>query len=229
MQWAMPLRSAAVLLVAAAVLTGCDSGHKKMSARDVQHLLEGSNGPKVVCTSGTEGWQYTCKTPHRKIGVTVHDNGTAELSNWTPIDESLTVGPGGESPDVRAHFVDEANDVCKQARSQILRLTPPVSRRDALSRLDQIRELRFIEVAQLEAIKPTVALAPDYTSMVAAIKAVGDDEMALRDALASGTPSTRRSALTDRRSDARLADEIALRLGLRGCIGAAMPLPGITR
>ena len=111
----------------------------------------------------------------------------------------------------------------------ILRLTPPVSRRDALARLDQVRDLRFIEVAQLDAIKPPAVLQPDYISIVGGIKAVMDDEMQLRDALASGTPATRRAALADRRRAARQADQIALRLGLRSCANAAVPLPGITR
>jgi hypothetical protein len=111
----------------------------------------------------------------------------------------------------------------------ILRLTPPVSRRDATSGLDQVRDLRFTEVAQLEAIKPPVVLSPDYNTMVAAIKAVGDDEMALRDALAAGTKATRRAALAARRRDAHLARETALRLGLRGCASPAVPIPGIAR
>lgn len=224
----MPRRFA-VALLAVVLLAGCDSSPKKMSAQDVERLLEGKNGPNVICTSGTDGWEYTCKTVHRKIGVTVRQNGTAELSNWTPIDEPLTVGPGREGPAVRARFVDEANGVCKQTEAMIVRLTPPVSRRDALARLDQVRELRFIEVAQLDAIKPPTVLLPDYVSMVAGIKAVGDYEMQLRDALASGTPATRRAALADRERAARQANEIALRLGLRGCADAAVRLPGITR
>jgi len=96
------------------------------------------------------------------------------------------------------------------------------------ARLDQVRDLRFIEVAQLDAIKPPVVLQPDYLSMVAGIKAVGDDELQLRDALASGTAATRRSALADRRRAARQPNEIALRLGLRGCADAAVRSPGIT-
>jgi hypothetical protein len=222
-------RRLAVALLAVALLVGCDSAPKKMSARDVERLLEGRNGPDVVCTAGSEGWDYTCKTVHRKIGVTVHRDGTAELSNWTPIDEPLTVGPGGEGPAVRARFVDEANGVCKQTAAMILRLTPPVSRRDALARLEQVRELRFIEVAQLDAIKPPTVLLPDYLSMVAGIKTVGDYEMQLRDALASGTPATRRAALAERDRAARQANETALRLGLHGCADAAVRLPGITR
>ena len=224
----MPRRFA-VAVLAVALLAGCDSSPKKMSAGDVERLLEGNNGPNVVCTKGIDGWDYNCKTVRRKIGVDVHDDGTAELSNWTPIDEPLAVGPGGEGPAVRARFVDEANGVCKQTESMILRLSPPVSKRDALARLDQVRDLRFIEVAQLDAIKPPVILQPDYLSMVAGIKAVGDDEMQLRDALASGTAATRRSSLADRRRAARQENEIALRLGLRGCADAAVRLPGITR
>ena len=224
----MPRRFA-VALLAVALLAGCDSSQKKMSAQDVERLLEGRNGPNVICTSGTDGWEYTCQTVHRKVGVTVHENGTAELSNWTPIDEPLTVGPGGEGPAVRARFVDEANGVCKQTEAMILRLTPPVGRRDALARLDQVRDLRFIEVAQLNAIKPPTVLLPDYLSMSAGIKAVGDYEMQLRDAIASGTSATRRAVLADRERAARQANEIALRLGLRGCADAAVRLPGITR
>src|ERR671934_1683513 len=124
----------AMAIVAALLLAGCGSSSHKMSAKDVERLLEGKNGPNVVCTRGTDGWDYTCKTVRRKIGVDVHEDGTAELSNWTPIDEPLTVGPGGEGPAVRARFVDEANSVCKQTRSMILRLPPPVTRRDALAR-----------------------------------------------------------------------------------------------
>ena len=226
----MPLRLA-VALLAAALLVGCGSSStKKMSAKDVEHLLEGGkNGPNVICTKGTDGWDYTCKTVRRKIGVDVHEDGTAELSNWTPIDEPLTVGPGGEGPAVRARFVDEANSVCKQTRSMILRLPPPVTRRDALARLDQVRDLRFIEVAQLGAIKPPAVLQPDYTSMVGGIRAVMDDEMQLRSALATRTGSTLRSALASRRRDAHQANEIALRLGLRGCADTAIPLPAINR
>jgi hypothetical protein len=141
----------------------------------------------------------------------------------------LAVGPGGESPDVRARFVDEANGVCKQTESNIRRLTPPVSKPDALGRLDQVRELRFIEIAQLDAIKPPVALQADYMFMIGAIKAVGDDEMQIRDALESGTASTKREAFASRRRAARLADKTALKLGLRGCANATMPLPEITR
>lgn len=222
-------RRLAVALLAVAALAGCDSSQKKMSAGDVERLLEGRNGPNVVCTTGTDGWEYTCKTVHRKIGVTVHQNGTAELSNWTPIDEPMTVGPGGEGPAVRARFVDEANGVCEQTEATILRLTPPVSRRDAVARLDQVRDLRFTEVAQLNAIKPPAVLLPDYLSMAAGIKSVGDYEMQLRDAIASGTPATRRTVLAGRLRAARQADEIALRLGLRGCADAAVRLPGITR
>jgi len=218
----------AVALLAAALLVGCDSAPNEMSAQDVERLLEGQNGPNVICTQGTDGWDYTCKTVHRKIGVDVRDDGTAELSSWTPIDEPLSVGPAGESPAVRARFVDEANAVCKQTEAMMLRLTPPVSRTHALARLDQVRDLRFIEAAQLDAIKPPVVLQPDYISMIGGIRAVMDDEIALRDALASGTRATRRSAVSDRRRDGHLANEIALRLGLRGCANAAVRLPGIT-
>ena len=90
------LPRAAIAVLAVALLAGCDSSPKRMSAQDVERLLEGKNGPNVVCTRGTDGWDYTCKTVHRKIGVDVHGDGTAEFSNWTPVDEPLTVGPGGE-------------------------------------------------------------------------------------------------------------------------------------
>src|SRR5436190_18537138 len=123
----MPRRFA-VALLAVALLAGCDSSPKKMSAGDVERVLEGKNGPNVVCTNGSDGWDYTCKTVRRKIGVDVHDDGTAELSDWTPVDEPLTVGPGGEGPAVRARFVEEASDVCKQTASMIGRLPRPVSR-----------------------------------------------------------------------------------------------------
>jgi len=219
----------AVALLAAACLAGCDSSSThKMSGKDVERLLEGKDRPNVICTTGTDGWDYTCRTVRRKIGVDVHEDGTAELSTWTPVDEPLTVGPGGEGPAIRARFVDEANGVCKQSDSMIGRLPRPVSRRDALARLDQVRNLRFIEIAQLDAIKPPGVIQADYTSMVAAIKVVMDDEIELRNALASETASTRRSALRDRRRDAHQANEMALRVGLRACANAGLPLPGIT-
>jgi hypothetical protein len=224
----MPLRIAAAL-AAALLLAGCDSSSKKLSKGDIEHLLEGKNGPNVICSEGTDGWDYTCKTVRRKIGVDIRQDGTAELSNWTPIDEPLTVGRGGEGPAVRARFVDEANGVCKQVRSMIGRLPRPVSRVDALARLDQVRDLRFIEVAQLDAIKPPVALQADYTSMVAGVKAVMDDEMELRDGIASRAASTRATAVANRRRDAAQVKDLALRLGLRSCTNAAIPIPGIVR
>jgi hypothetical protein len=219
----------AVALLAAACLAGCDSSSThKMSGKDVERLLEGKNGPNVICTKGTDGWDYTCRTVRRKIGVAVHEDGTSELSTWTPVDEPLTVGPGREGPAIRARFVDEANAVCKQSESMIGRLPRPVSSRDASARLDQVRDLRFIEIAQLDAIKPPAVIQADYTSMVAGIKVVMDDEMQLGSALASGTASSRRSALRDRRRDAHQANEMALRVGLRACANAGLPLPGIT-
>jgi hypothetical protein len=199
-----------------------------MSAKDVERVLEGKNGPNVVCTKGTDGWDYTCKTIRRKIGVDVHDNGTAELSNWTPIGEPLVFGPAGESADVRARFVDEAVAVCTEAATMIGRLPPPVSRRDALSRMDQILDLRQ-ELIGLQAIKPPTALVPEYTVMVGAMTQVVNDEMQLRDGIATRAASTRESALAGRRRDARQANETALRLRLVGCSNAAIPLPGITR
>ena len=228
----MPLRLA-VVLVAVLVFAGCGSSSHRMSAKDVERELEGENGPNVVCTKGTDGWDYTCKTISRKIGVDVHDDGTAELSNWTPVDEPLAVGPGGEGPAVRARFVDEANAVCEQAASMIGRLTRPVNRADALAHLDRVRELRFFEVAELDAIKPPVALQADYAAMVAAIRGVGDAEMALRDAFvtrpASARGSARAAALASRRRGAAQVRELALRVGLRTCSNAAVPIPGIVR
>jgi hypothetical protein len=226
----MPCRLV-VVLVAMLALAGCGSSSHKMSAKDVERVLEGKNGPNVVCTEGTDGWDYTCKTISRKIGVDVHDDGTAELSNWTPVDEPLAVGPGGEGPAVRARFVDEANAVCEQAASMIGRLTRPVNRADALAHLDQVRQLRFFEIAELDAIKPPVALQSDYIAMVAAIRGVGDSEMALRDAFvtrpASARTSARASALASRRRGAAQVRGLALRLGLRTCSNAAVPIPGI--
>jgi len=222
----MPLRLAAALL-AAAFLAGCDSSPHKMSAEDVERLLEGKNGPNVICTKGTDGWDYSCKTVHRKIGVDVYDNGTAELSSWTPIDEPLAVGPGGEGPAVRARFVDEANAICNEARSMVARLTPPVSKTDALARLDQVRDLRFLEVGELSAIKPPAVLSADYVSMVGGIGALQNDEMQLRTALAAG--SGRRDAVAARRRDALKVKHAALRVGLRACANSAMPIPGIVR
>jgi hypothetical protein len=232
--WTMPLRLA-IALAAAALLAGCDSSQspKKLSGKDVERLLEGKNGPNVVCTKGSDGWDYTCKTVRRKIGVDVHEDGSSELSNWTPVDEPLAVGPGGEGPAVHARFVDEANGVCEQSNSMIGRLTRPVSRLDAMARLDQVRDLRFIEVAQLDAIKPPVAFQADYTAMVAAVRGVGDAEMALRDAIVtrpvSARATARASALASRRRGAAQVRELALRLGLRACSDAAVPIPGIVR
>jgi hypothetical protein len=134
---------------------------------------------------------------------------------------------------VRTRFVDEANGVCKQSASMIARLTRPVSRRDALARLDQLRDLRFIEVAQLDAIKPPVALQPEFTSFAGAVKAVVDSEMELRAALTTQPVSARRSAvasaLAARRLAAAQAHELALKLGLRACANPAVPIPGIVR
>jgi hypothetical protein len=221
----MPLRLAAAL-AAIALLVGCGSP-RKLSIGDVERLLEGKNGPNVVCTEGTDGWDYTCRTTRRKIGVDLGDHGVAELSSWTPIGEPMQVGPGGEGPAVDARFVDEANAVCRQTASMVTRLPQPVSRADALARMDQVRNFRFVETAQLDAIKPPVALQADYTAMIGARKAVMDDEMQLRDGIATGSRSTRRAALASRRRDAHQANEIALRLGLVGCSAAAIPIPGI--
>ena len=223
----MPLRFAAAAAVV--LLAGCGSSHKKLSVRDVERLLEGQNGPNVVCTDGTDGWEYTCKTVHRKIGVALHDDGTAELSNWTPIDEPLVVGPKGESADVRARFVDEAGDICRQAGSMVGRLPRPVSRRDALNRMDMVLDLRRQELVGLQAIKPPTALQPEYTSMLGAMTQVVNDELQLRDGIATRVASTRDAAVAARRRDAHQANEIALRVGLVGCSNAAIPLPGITR
>jgi len=128
---------------------------------------------------------------------------------------------------VHARFVDEASSVCKEAASMISRLPGPIGRIDTLSRLDQVLDLRRQELIQLEAIKPPVALLPEYTLMLGALGQVVNDEMELRDGIATRQTSTRRAALESRARDARQANEIALRLGLPACSNAAIPLPGI--
>jgi hypothetical protein len=224
----MPRRLAFSLLASVMLLAGCDSSSSTWSARDMERFLEGKGSAHVICTRGTDGWDYTCRSSGRRIGVDVNKDGPIELSNWVRDDEPLQVGPGGEGAAVHAHFVEEAGSVCKDTASLIGRLPPPISRVDALSRLDQILDLRRQEVTKLEAIKPPVALLPDYTLMVGALGQVVNDEMQLRDGIATRQPSTRRSALESRARDARQANEIALRLGLPACSNAAIPLPGIT-
>jgi hypothetical protein len=216
------------LLAGLALLTGCDSSSS--DARDVERFLEGKGTPHVICTDGTEGWDYTCTSSGRKIGVEVDKRGPTELSQWVPVDEPLQVGPGGEGAAVRARFVDEANSVCENAASTIGRLTStrPVSRVDALSRLDQVIDARRQEVIQLEAIKPPVALSPEYTLMVGALSQVVDDEKALRDGIATREASTQRSALTSRADHADQVATSARRINLQACAKAAIPLPGIT-
>jgi hypothetical protein len=93
--------------------------------------------------------------------------------------------------------------------------------------LDQILDLRRQELTQLEGIKPPVALSTEYTAMVGAIGQVVNDEMELRDGLATRQASTRRFALASRARDAVQAKQFALRLGLPACSNAAIPLPGI--
>jgi hypothetical protein len=135
------------------------------------------------------GVANTCKTVDRKIGLDVRDDGTAELSSWTPIDEPLSVGPAGESPAVRARFVGanaRGDDASTHAARQQDRRARP-ARPGSQSPLHRGR--------QLDAIKTPVVLQPDYISMIGGIRAVMDDEIALRDALASGTRATRRSAV----------------------------------
>jgi hypothetical protein len=81
----------------------------------------------------------------------------------------------------------------------------------------------------VEAIKPPMALQPDYITMVGAVGQLERDEMELRDGIATRVESTRRDALANRRRDAAQANEIARRLGLEGCSDAAMQIPGIVR
>ena len=222
----MSRRLAFSLLAGATLLGGCDPS--QTSARDIERFLEGKGTAHVICTDGTEGWDYTCRSSGRKIGVEVDERGPTELSNWVPDDEPLQVGPGGEGAAVRARFVDEASSVCKDAASMTARLTPPVSRVDALSRLDQALDLRRQELIKLEAIKPPVALLPEYTLMVGALAQVVDDERLLRDAIATREASAQREALRSRERDARQVAESARRVNLAACANAAIPLPGIT-
>ena len=222
-------RGVAVGLLVAVLAAGCGSSSSKRSARDTELFFEGKGEAHVICTAGSEGWDYTCRSSGRKIGVDVGKDGPVELSNWVPEDEPLQVGPGGEGAAVYARFVDEASSACKEAASMIRRLPRPVSRVDAVSRLDQILDLRRQELIQLEGIKPPVALSTEYTAMVGAIGQVVNDEMELRDGIATRQASTRRFALASRARDAVQAKEFALRLGLPACSNAAIPLPGIAR
>ncbi len=213
----MPRRLAVSLLAGVTILAGCGSSPSKPSDRDIERFLEGKGTSHVICTEGSDGWDYTCRSSGRKIGVDVGKSGPTELSNWVPDKEPLQVGPGGEGAAVHARFVDEASSVCKEAASMISRLPRPISRIDTLSRLDQVLDLRRQELIQLEAIKPPVALSPDYTLMVGAIAQVVNDEMELRNGIATRETSTRRAALKSRARDARQANEIALRVGLPAC------------
>ena len=224
---AMRRRAAVSLLGGMAVLAGCGSSSSKLSARNTELFFESKGEAHVICTAGSEGWDYTCRSSGRRIGVDVGKDGPTELSNWVPDDEPLQVGPGGEGAAVYARFVDAASSACKEAASMIRRLPRPVSRIDALSRLDQILDLRRQELIQLEGIKPPVALSPEYTAMVGAVGQVVNDEMELRDGIATRQASTRRAALASRARDAVQANELALRLGLPACSNAAIPLPGI--
>jgi hypothetical protein len=203
---AMP-RTLAVSLLAAsvAIFAGCGS-RSKLSARGTEHFLEGKESAHVICVEGSDGWDYTCKSSGRKIGVDVDQNGPTDLSSWVPDAEPLQVGPGVEGAAVHARFVDEASSVCKDAASTIGRLTPPVSRIDALGRLDQVLDLRRQELIKLEAIKPPVVLSPEYTLMLGALAQVVNDEMLLRDGIATHEASTRRAALSSRSRDARQAN-----------------------
>ena len=223
----MPPRRTALLFATVAVLAGCSSSPSKLSARDTERFLEGKGDAHVTCTEGSEGWDYTCRSTGRKIGVDVDGHGPTELSNWVALDEPLQIGPGGEGAAVHERFVDEASSVCREAASMVGRLPRPVTRVDALSRLDQVLDFRRTELIQLEAIKPPVAILPDYTAMLGALGQVVNDEMQLRDGIATRSTSTRRSALESRRRDAAQANDIALRLGLVGCARAAIPIPGI--
>jgi hypothetical protein len=123
---------------------------------------------------------------------------------------------------VRARFVDEASSVCANAVSTIGRLTPPVSRVDTLSRLDQVIDLRRQAVIQLEAIKPPVALSPEYIVMTAALSQVVDDERVLRDGIAHRQADTQRYALESRAQHAAQVTNNARRLALPACAKAAI-------
>lgn len=225
----MSRRLAVSMLAGVTLLAGCgsSSSSSKLSARDMERLLEGKGTENVICTPGSDGWDYTCRSSGRKIGVDVDTGGPIELSNWVPDEEPLQVGPGGEGPAVHARFVDEASSVCKELASMITRLPPPVSRVDALSRMDQVLDLRRQELMKLEAIKPPVALLPEYTMMLGALGQVVNDEMELRDGIATRQASTRQYALKSRARDAGQAHDIALRVGLPACSDPAIPLPGI--
>jgi hypothetical protein len=223
----MPRRLAVCLLAAVTVLAGCDSSSS--DARDIERFLEGKGTRHVICTEGTEGWDYTCSSSGRKIGVEVDKRGPTELSMWVPENEPLQVGPGGEGAAVRARFVDEASSVCENAASTIGRLPRPISRNDALSLLDQVIDLRRQEVIQLEAIKPPVALSPEYFLMVAALVQVVDDERVLRDAIRTRDVSTQRYALRSRAEHAGQVARSARRLNLQACADAVIPVPGFTK
>lgn len=225
----MPRRLAVSLLACATVLTGCDSSSS--DARDIERFLETKGTPHVICTEGTEGWDYTCRSAGRKIGVEVDKRGPTELSSWTPEGEPLQVGPGGEGAAVRARFVDEANSVCNNADRTIAQVTaaPPVSKSDALSQLDRAIDLRRQEVIQLEAIKPPVVLSPEYGLMLGTLVAIVDDDRVLRDAILRGQTSLQRDALRRRAERAAQVTKSAGRLKLPACAVAATPMPGITK
>jgi len=128
---------------------------------------------------------------------------------------------------VHARFIEEASAVCTDVASQIKRLPRPVSRIDAVSRLDQVLDLRRQELVQLEAIKPPLVLTPEYVSMLGALGQIADDERQLRDALATRVQASRRAAEASRRRDAVQAKQSALRLGLPACANPAIPLRGL--
>ncbi len=224
----MPPRLPLVLLTVAAVLAGCGSSHStKVSAKQIERMLEQGGKVDVTCTDGSNGWDYTCHSGGRKMGVDVGRRAPIEVSGWVRLDEPLAVGPGGEGVAVHARFIEEASAVCTDVASQIKRLPRPVSRIDAVSRLDQVLDLRRQELVQLEAIKPPLVLTPEYVSMLGALGQIADDERQLRDALATRVQASRRAAEASRRRDAVQAKQSALRLGLPACANPAIPLRGL--
>jgi hypothetical protein len=224
----MPPRLPLVLLAVAAVLAGCGSSHStKVSAKQIERMLEQGGKADVTCTDGSNGWDYTCHEGGRKMGVDVDRRAPIEVSGWVPLEEPLAVGPGGEGVAVHARFIEEASAVCTDVATQIKRLPRPVSRVDAVSRLDQVLDLRRQELVQLEAIKPPLVLTTEYVSMLGALGQVANDERQLRGALATRDKASRRTAEASRNRDAVQAKQAALRLGLPACANPAIPLPGI--
>jgi len=224
----MPPRLPLVLLTVAAVLAGCGSSHStKVSAKQIERMLEQGGKVDVTCTDGSNGWDYTCHSGGRKMGVDVGRRAPIEVSGWVRLDEPLAVGPGGEGVAVHARFIEEASAVCTNVASQIKRLPRPVSRIDAVSRLDQVLDLRRQELVQLEAIKPPLVLTPEYVSMLGALGPIDADKHKLHDRLATRDQSSRCAAEERHRRDAVQARQSALRLGLPACANPAIPLRGL--